>query len=35
MQIRTRIQMFEKRADFMEGLNVYISPVDPDWKLKI
>ena len=31
MQIRTRIQMFEKRAAFMEGLNVYISPVDPDW----
>lgn len=31
MQIRTRIHMFEKRIDFMEGLNAYISPVDPDW----
>ena len=31
MQIRTRIHMFEKRIDFMEGLNAYISPVDSDW----
>ncbi len=30
MQIRT--QMFEKRVDFMEGLDAYISPVDPDWR---
>ncbi len=30
MQIRT--QMFEKRVDFMEGLNAYISPVDPGWR---
>ena len=30
MQIRT--QMFEKRVDFMEGLDAYISPVDPGWR---
>ena len=30
MQIRT--QMFEKRVDFMEGLDAYILPVDPDWR---
>ena len=27
-----RTQMFEKRADFMEGLDAYILPVDPDWR---
>ena len=32
MQIRNRIKMFEKRVDFMEGLNAYISPVDPGWR---
>ena len=30
MQMRT--QMFEKRVDFMEGLDAYILPVDPDWR---
>ncbi len=30
MQMRTKI--FEKRKDFMEGLNAYISPVDPNWR---
>ena len=30
MQIRT--QMFEKRVDFMEGLDAYISSVDPGWR---
>ena len=24
--------MFEKRVDFMEGLDAYILPVDPDWR---
>ncbi len=27
-----RTQMFEKRVDFMEGLDAYILPVDPDWR---
>ena len=30
MQMRTNI--FEKRKDLMEGLNAYISPVDPNWR---
>ena len=33
MQIRT--QMFEKRVDFMEGLDAYISPVDPGWRERL
>ena len=33
MQIRT--QMFEKRVDFMEGLDAYISPVDSDWRRRL
>ena len=27
-----RTKIFEKRKDFMEGLNAYISPVDPNWR---
>ena len=26
------MQMFGKRVDFMEGLDAYISPVDPGWR---
>ena len=33
MQMRT--QMFEKRVDFMEGLDAYISPVDSDWRRRL
>ncbi len=33
MQMRTKI--FEKRKDFMEGLNAYISPVDPNWRKRL
>ncbi len=27
-----RTNIFEKRKDLMEGLNAYISPVDPNWR---
>ncbi len=33
MQMRTNI--FEKRKDLMEGLNAYISPVDPSWRERL
>ena len=32
MQMRNRKKTFEKRVDFMEGLDAYISPVDPGWR---
>lgn len=32
MQIQSRIHIFEKRIDFIEGLDTYISPVDPGWR---
>ena len=32
MQMKNRKRIFEKRVDFMEGLDAYISPVDPDWR---
>ena len=30
-----RTNIFEKRKDLMEGLNAYISPVDPSWRERL
>ena len=30
--MKNRKRIFEKRVDFMEGLDAYISPVDTDWR---
>ena len=32
MQMQSRIHIFEKRIDFKEGLDTYISPVDLGWR---
>ena len=32
MQMQSRIHIFEKRIDFIEGLDTYISPVDLGWR---